>query len=641
MSTAGSVRSGEASAPYGPPAGTAGVAAGEPPRPTRRRLKLFRWRGIIPIALGLVLLAAVALLFGERLLRDTLVEAATKALGTEVDVATLRVRPTRSTVELRGIAIADPFDRTRNLVELGLVHVELEPEPLLEKKIVITRLALQDVRTGTKRAVPARKVAAGGLAPRALAALDRWAAQFRVPLLSLTPIDTIRAIVLDPKQLATVQGALALGARADSVRAAVDSGYRALRLQETLDSTQALLRRLQGANVRTLGVDGARAAVADVKRAAARVDSARRRVEALQGTVQAGAGTLQDGVRALDSARRADYAFARGLLHLPSFAAPDIGAALFGPVSIDRFQKALYWATLARAYVPPGLLPREEPGPKRLRRAGSTIHFAKPQSYPDFLLRRADVAVDVTGGGMARGRYVAAATNVTTQPALVGKPTVFALRREAAGSGVEQLRASGVLDHLRARPRDQVSVQAAGVELPGFPLPMLPYRADPGRGTSELRITLDGDQVAARWAIHSGELSWVRADSARALNTMESLVARVLTGVRELDLTAELTGSTSAPKLTVRSNLDRAVADQLRAVAGEELAKAEARARAEVDRIVDERTAPVKAKVADVRAQAERKVADAKARLEEQKQKLDAQLKALSGGLLSLPRAGT
>ena len=28
--------------------------------------------------------------------------------------------------------------------------------------------------------------------------------------------------------------------------------------------------------------------------------------------------------------------------------APEIGPALFGPVSIDRFQRALYWTTLAR-----------------------------------------------------------------------------------------------------------------------------------------------------------------------------------------------------------------------------------------------------------------------------------------------------
>ena len=599
------------------------------PQAPRRRTRLVRWRGLIPASLLVIALTVAWLVFGGRVVKAVVEEAGTETLGAAVEVAGVQIEERSAAVELRGLAIADPFDQHRNLVEAGVVRVELEPEPLLERKIVVRRLLVRDVRTGTRRLTPAPRVTAGGFAPRALAEMDRWSKQFQVPLLWLTPIDTIKAIVLDPAQLQGVGAALALAARTDSARRTVEQAYEAIRVRETLDTARALLTRLRGANARTLGVTGLTAAVADVRRVAAQVDSARRRVEALERSARAGIEQLNGGIPAIDDARRADYERVRGLLRLPSFDSPQIGAALFGRATIDRFEQALYWTALAREYAPPGLVPRESTGPKRLRRSGTTVHFVKREAYPRFLIQRADVDLAVSGGA-ARGGYVVAATDLTTEPTVVGRPARFALRREAGGSAVESLRASGLLDHVGARPRDVVAADAAGVLLPSIPLPLLPLRAQPGRGTSELRLVLDGDELSARWTVRSRELKWTTDSTrARALNTLESLVARAIGGVRDFDLTAELSGPVRAPRLAVRSNLDGVVAARLREVAGEEVDRAMARARAQVDRLVEEKAAPARTRVAELRGDVDRRIAEGKTQLEEERQKLDAQLKAL------------
>ena len=598
---------------------------------------MFRWRGIIPLTLALALVGIFWLFFAERVLRGTVEEAGTKALGAELDVARLQIHAAQSALELTGIAIADPFDARRNLLEIKRLFVELEPEPLLEKKLVVRRLAIGDVRTNTSRATPARPVAAGGFAPAALREMQQWAKQFDVPMLSLTPIDTIKSIVLDPTQLASVKSAIALGQHIDSTRLTLQRSFTALPVQQTIDSSRALVTRLQGTNVRTLGIGGARTAVNDIRRAAARVDSLKRQIESLASAGRVAVDSLQAGLRAVDDARKADYDFARRLIKLPSFDSPDVGAALFGKVTIDKVQQALYWTSLARQYMPPGLLPRPQQGPKRLRAAGTTVHFVAPQAYPRFLLHRADLDVTVSDGP-ARGKYIAAVTDVTTEPALVGKPTVFALRRVATGTGVDSLRLTGMLDHARVRPRDVVTLIAGGVELPTFPIPGLPYRANPGRGASDMRLTLDGDQLDARWNLASGKMAWI-ADSiaAKRLNAIESLVARVLIGVPALQVNAQLTGPARAPKLAVSSNLDRVVAEQLRSVVGAQVAAAESKVRAKVDSLVEEKSAPLKAKIAEVRTEADKRIADARAKLDTEKQKLDAQLKTVSGGLVGLP----
>jgi uncharacterized protein (TIGR03545 family) len=266
------------------------------------------------------------------------------------------------------------------------------------------------------------------------------------------------------------------------------------------------------------------------------------------------------------------------------------------------------------------------------------VHFVNPRASPRFLLRRADVKVTVTSG-LGSGAYSLAASDVTTDPAIVGKPTLFAIRRAARGSDVDSLRAVGSLDHTTARLREVVNAQAAGVKLPVVAIPSLPYTMDPGRGTSEMRFQLDQGQLSGRWVVRSAHLAW-QMDSSRTrrLNTLESLVARVLTGITQLDLTADVSGTLEAPRLLIKSNLDRQVADRLRAVAGEEIAAALAKVRAQVDRLVEEKSAPVKARIAEIRAEGDRRVAEARQRLDEEKRKLDDRLKALGGGIVGIPK---
>lgn len=621
---------------------TDGALAGDGEDAKRKRAKrtrIFRWRGIIPLALLLALLAAGWALFGGNILRGTAVEASTKALGTQVDIASLDVNLLRPRVSIRGVQIADPFNSRRNLLDAGTIVADLDGPALLERKFVIRKLDVRDAHAGAARTIPASPVSGGGFAPSALREMRAWAAQFQVPLLSLTPIDTVRSLLLDPKQLATVKAALELRQRADSVRDAVEEGWRGLRLDETLDSSRALVQRLTGTSPRTLGLDGTRRAVADLRRGIRQVDSAKKRVELLEKTILAGTTRLTDGVRLLDSARISDYAFARGLLKLPTFDAPEIGAALFGKVSIDQFQKALYWTEIAGHYVPPGLRPRTTAGPERARRSGKTVHFPKARSYPRFLLRQGDIALTI-GAGASAARYSARVTGATSQPALVAEPMRVRVRRLSGPAAGLNLNADASLDHRAARLRDNAAISAEGVSLPRFTLPGVPLSIEPRASRMNLRFAREGDRMVARWDVVSDSVNWLPDTTARVAgratprSTMEQLVTRVLSGIHHLELTAELEGEIRKPKLKVRSNLDRAIAERLRAVVGEEVERAELRVRAEVDRIVERETAPVKVRVAAAREEAMRRVAEARTRIESEKIALEERLRGLAGGLI-------
>ena len=604
------------------------------------RIKIFRWKAIGPLLLLLILIGVLVVLFAEPVARDTTEEVSTELLGTQVDVGRLDLLPRQASVDLGALQVADPFEPRRNLVEADRIILKLNPEALAEKKLVVERFALQGMRFGTTRKTPARPVKGDGFAPQALRAVRAWGQQFNVPILQLTPIDTIKQLVLNPGQLGTVQAAQGLLARTDSTRQALEQGFKAVDVCGSVDSARALADRLSKTDPRQLGLDGTRQAIQSVQQSLKQLDAAKKQVEGLRRNVTTGVRLLGSGVTKLDEARKRDYAFARSLLKLPTFSAPDIGSAFFGKVSIDRFQQALYWAELARHYMPPGLLPREDQGPKRLRASGATVRFPKERSWPSFLVQTGQVDFTIADG-LLKGAYAATVQGVTSEPALYGKPTIVSAKRDAPGSIIAGLDVGAVVDHRTASVRDSVSARLRGVQLPSFAIPGLPFRIAPGTGAASLTFALRGNRLLGRWSIGSNQVAWALDSAAGRRSDLEQLVWRVVSGLKQLDVDARVSGTIKAPKLSVRSNLDDAIAQRLKAVVGEEVAKAEAMVRAKVDSIVTDKVEPVKQRIAAVQADATKRVADEQARLDTAEAELQAQLKRLTGGLapgIKLPK---
>ncbi len=602
--------------------------------------RLFRWRAIVPLGLLLGLLALGWVLFADPIVESTAEEGATELLGTQVDIEALRIRETEGSVHLTGLAVADPFDPMRNLVEARGILLELDPLPLLEKKLVVRRLTIDGVRFGTTRAEAARTVAGGGLAPSALRAVREWRAGLPAPRQVLAPIDSVRAIALDPERLATVRAAGRLAERTDSLRAAFEASWQALAPDAPLDSAKAVAARLAGATPASLGLDGTRRAVSDVRRLLRDLDRIGNDLAGLERSLGAGLAALSEGVAAVDAGRQEDFAYARSLLRLPTLAAPEIGGALFGPVSLDRLQQAIYWADLAQQYLPPGLQPRRATGPERLRRRGETIRFPTRRELPPFLLQRGDLSFTLGAAGR-ESHYQVRVVDLTSAPTLLGRPTRIEALRDAARIGGASLGLSALLDHVGPVSRDSLRAVVSGVRLPGFPLPLLPLRAEPGVGSSSLDLAVRGHEISVRWNLRADRVRWA-PDSVRArtLNPVEAMVTRVIAGVEALEITAEAVGPIRAPRVSIRSNVDRVVAARLQAVLGEEVARAEARVRAEVDALIRARVEPVRRQAGALEERARTRVAEARARVTEERRALEARLRSLGGALGGIPLPG-
>jgi uncharacterized protein (TIGR03545 family) len=344
--------------------------------------------------------------------------------------------------------------------------------------------------------------------------------------------------------------------------------------------------------------------------------------------------TLARGLSDVDAARQRDYAFARGLLALPSLDAPNIGAALFGTRSLDYFQKALFYARVAEKYVPPGLQPWNRPGPKRTRMDGTTVEFPKEREYPRFLVKKGDI--DLAAGEGARHEFAASFAGITSQPALYGRPATLDARGRLGGDRPVSLSISALSRHFGASPKDSLAARVSGVHLPAISVPELPFVVNPGRSTVGLAFSLAGDRLRGTWEVASDDTA--RAGSA---SLVETTVWQVVRGLSQLRIRAELGGTLESPTLKVSSNLDDAIAARLQALAGEALAKGQAKAREAVDRLVAPQVTALQGKVNTLQEQVVDRLPVERGRLDAMQKKLEREVKRLAGsaaGGLRLPK---
>jgi hypothetical protein len=196
--------------------------------------------------------------------------------------------------------------------------------------------------------------------------------------------------------------------------------------------------------------------------------------------------------------------------------------------------------------------------------------------------------------------------------------------------------------HFGKSPKDSLTARVTGVSLPSIPFPGLPFAVNPGTSTLGFSFTLAGDRLAGAWEISSNQVTWA-ADTARlqSASLVEGTVWRVVSGLTELRVRAELSGTVDRPMVAVRSNLDDAIAARLRGLMGEELAKAEQKARAAVDQIVDQQVTALQTRVSGLQGDVLARLPAEKGQLDDAQKRLDAELRRLAGsaaGGIRLPK---
>ncbi len=611
-------------------------------------MKIFRWKAIVPMLLTLGIVAVLWLLFIDRVVRRAVEVAGADVVGAKVELASAHLRLRRAELELTGLQVTDPNAPMTNLLEIPVLRASLNGRALFMKKVVVESLVVSGVRFGTPRTESgaiAHPSPGSGEATRHVLA---WINSIPIPTLDLKGLvgTVVRIPAINADSLRTPREARRVAAQGDSMRTALESDLRGLDPRPTVDSARALATRLQAVNVRAMTPVQLVSTATDLRTMLARVGTMKARVDTAKTHATAGVELVRAGVAGLDDARRADLAFVRGLVHIPSFEAPDVSMSMFGPMVTERLKPVMYWVNVAEQYIPPGLDPRRHAGPNRLRRSGTTFAFPLAHTWPDFLVEHAHADLALGGRTIAAGSYVAEVSGATTQPAVLGRPMTFRAHRTSM-VGPRDLSVSGAMDRTGRIAFDSLQAGVPRLTIPSFTVPGAGARLEFGDSSfMELGLARAGAELRGTWHLSADAVHWRRTtdsgvarDSALRLGSLawaESLVWRSIANIRGVRIDASISGPLTSPHLAVSSNIGDAVASNIKREMGAELRRAEGLVRARVDSIVSKQLAEARAKGAELEAQ----VRDRLSGPAEQLQQVETELKdALSRVTSVIPGA--
>lgn len=599
-------------------------------------MKFIRWKALLPLSVTLILLSVFTALFKNRVVEWSVETAGTAAVGARVDLGSASLSFRNGNVTLNGLEVTNPNSPMRNMVEAEELIFDLGMLPLLEKKIVIDTVAARGIRFNTPRQTSGAIPQKPKEVEEASQVIADFKSRIKVPPLELSTLTkSVNVDAISADSLATLRAARYAVAFADTARAKMLADLQAADPRPAIDSAEALVKRLQGTNLRTLGIAGARQAVTDVRRTIRNLEQIDDRLKAFETETRGSAAGLQAKVDAIGAARATDLAYAKSLLRLPTFEIPSVGPQLFSDLIAEQLGDVLYWGERIQQYIPPGLERQLQPGPKRVRASGTDVLFPKETVYPTFLMRLAELSLAIAGDGAAAGDYRAQLVGVTTQPAVYGAPTSFLLQRTGGTVGPREGRVTGMFDHRRAPVRDTLGAYFSGIKLPDFPIGGLGGQVQLGQGMSNLRISRVGEQLSGEWTWRAPRVTWVR-DSTRPVTAdartrfVEDMVWRAMQRIDSVEIVAAFGGTFKDPTLAVRTNVATAVGNALREQLGEEVRKAEAQVRERVNQLVDAEVAKARAKADEVKTQATQRVVEERAKLEAQKQALEARLRELT-----------
>ncbi len=218
-------------------------------------------------------------------------------------------------------------------------------------------------------------------------------------------------------------------------------------------------------------------------------------------------------------------------------------------------------------------------------------------------------------------------TDLSSAPSVHGRPVRISASRDGAARGPDLVQLHAVLDHVTPAIRDSVHLRIGGLSLPSLTLPGVGAQLDLGRGVNDLELARTGDSVSGRWRWSSSQVSWDRGSL--GAGRVNDILWRTLSALNQVEVEVRVSGGLAGPQLAIRSNIASAISRSLRQELANEVAAAERRVRAEVERLVEEPIENARARVREVETAVQGLIAQHQERLEEVRAQLEAKLREL------------
>lgn len=568
-----------------------------------------RWKFVIPVGIIIIVTVLAALLFLDPLLRRALISSGESVFGAKVEVASLKTRFKDLSVSITGLAVADRNNEWKNIFSVEQARFGMKLVPLLSKKFIIDDLSITGISWGTQRTT------SGALPPKKRAALAEKAARDNKDsavwkmmnavqdravkeAAGLPPVQTILAAqdlmkdfsadkLIDAAGLTSIREMETLQKGVQDKYAQYQVSLGAINVDAQLAELRAAVEAVGQIKINTVAdIEPAQARLARLRQAKAAVEGSIKTLAELQSRASSDFGAQKDMLQRINEMKDRDLKALSEKFQLPSFSMNNLSQVLFGPAWLNRVQSAMYYVHLAQKYMPPRK--KEEAVVERQRLRGTDVSFPLAYNPPDFLIGAMKLSGSTGGPGKpgAPLDFAGSVRDITSDPVLLGRPVVAQLAGAQAG---RSLKIDAVFNHCQPVAEDVITAAYTGMPASALGIPSSEYLPSFDTGTAAVtaRFAFTGGVLDSTLDLAISGFSLSVSTSPR--DAAREIIEGLWDGVKTITVTAKVTGTADTLSMSVSSNLDAVFAQRLKKMFGAKLAEAQARLRAEIDKLTEQK----------------------------------------------------
>ena len=548
-----------------------------------------RWWGLAVFVLLVALLFGAIALFADQLVERAVESVGSKANGAQVELQNASLSFNPWGFVLTDLQVTDAHEPMRNVVQIQRIKFALDGYALLRRKVVITDLNAEGVRTNTPRtrsgALP--QVLAPVAETKKTSVLD----SFTFPQVDLPDLKQVIA----SQDLASVQLAQQLRTELDQAKQQWNTRLGDLPDSSALKSYDERIRQakpdlsgnvLQDAQAIATSIESLRAVRSDIAKDV-------ERVQAVRQAWDADWATWTQHSKDLLAAPGADLDRLKGKYSLDAKGFANASRALFGGQIARWTDTGLYWYDKAKPLLAGD---GEEQAPRPVRGKGIDVRFAERDQLPEFLIRSAKLGLEIPAGTLS-----GVIRNITNDQVTLGHPLTFNFFAEKI-PGVQDLELEGVFNHVvPGAALDSARFKAHGVTIQRFAVlqqPRFPVVLSDATVDVDVSAQLKDGALQAELSSNFKSVK-LGVDLKDPAGELEKILGAALAEVRHFTLKAELQGSLHEYNVQLHSNLDELLRDAMNK-----------QFRARVDKFVTQVKAQLDIKVQEARRELDAKLAD-------------------------------
>ncbi|MDT0627360.1 TIGR03545 family protein [Alteromonas sp. W364] len=479
----------------------------------------------IVIPLGIVAaLFVLYFLFANPLLKSLAQSALGDASGAEVNIEEVDHSLFPFGISMIRVQATDNNMPSRNKVEVGMIKADVDLLPLLGKKLIVEELIVQDVEFDTKRA------SEGAV----YAQTDAQASTFAFPTLEDLPsVDD----VLNNSPLKTSAAVAEASEVVEKYKTPLKEKYDALPNKEKLATYKEKLKALKETNYKDpVALAAAKKEFDEIKES---IKADKAKINEFVALAKEAKAASASSVAALKAAPGEDFDLLKGLVAGDEGAIGQVTQHLFG----DK----------AKIYTQGLLAAIDMLANSQSETEEETVDPAADDGLPNVWIKKALVNIKWQDESIA-----STWENITDQHGRVGQPTTFLINSSKAEQW-NSIDLNGTFEILAGKVNSSQQWDIQGLALKAVELV-------PEESKQKLTAMLKSGFLASTGGIEivDGKLSGssifdlsALSMSATGQNDLTSAMAEIVSGLSELSLNTNFSGSLSSPSIKVKSDLDK------------------------------------------------------------------------------------